>query len=80
MIRRRLRYVEMLWIRLRKSMLDTRHHLFERDRSGSDAVDVTTVIIDPTNGTATLADGDTCFTYTPGPGYVGGDTLVITDV
>ncbi|MBP6312679.1 MAG: tandem-95 repeat protein, partial [Flavobacteriales bacterium] len=44
-----------------------------------DAVDVTAVIVNPTNGTATnFADGDTCFTYTPDPGYVGGDTLVIT--
>ena len=44
-----------------------------------DGVDVTAVIVNPTNGTATnFADGDTCFTYTPDPGYVGGDTLVIT--
>ncbi len=41
-----------------------------------DAVDVTAVLNGPLNGSAdSFGDGDTCFTYTPFTGYLGGDTL-----
>ncbi len=48
------------------------------DADGDD-LDITSVLLAPLNGTLSgLADGDTCFTYTPDPGYTGGDTLTIS--
>jgi gliding motility-associated-like protein len=42
-----------------------------------DPVDITAILSGPNNGTlSNVTDGDTCLTYTPDPGYLGGDTLV----
>ena len=44
-----------------------------------DTIDVTNVVSGPFNGTATgLADGDTCFAYSPDADYFGSDTLIVT--
>jgi len=44
-----------------------------------DTLDVTEAISGPANGGITdIADGDTCFAYTPDPGFVGTDTVVVT--
>lgn len=41
-----------------------------------DTLDAVTVINGPNSGQVTgVLDGDTCFTYTPNTGFVGGDTL-----
>lgn len=44
-----------------------------------DTVDVVSVANGPAHGTVTgLANGDSCFTYTPDPDFFGSDTLVVT--
>ena len=43
-----------------------------------DSLEVTSTLNGPTNGMITgTANGDTCFVYTPNPGYVGGDTVSV---
>ena len=43
-----------------------------------DTLDVTAVTDDAQNGTTSgVADGDTCFTYTPDPGFIGTDTVTV---
>ncbi|MCI5059086.1 MAG: Ig-like domain-containing protein [Flavobacteriales bacterium] len=44
-----------------------------------DLVDINSSLFGPSHGIMTgLGDGDTCITYTPIPGYIGGDTIVVT--
>ena len=50
----------------------------DADDTDGDTLDVTAVIDDAENGsTSGIADGDTCFTYTPDPGFIGTDTVTV---
>ncbi|MEM7161020.1 MAG: Ig-like domain-containing protein [Bacteroidota bacterium] len=43
-----------------------------------DPVDITSVILSPSNGSLSgIADGDSCFTYTPDLGFLGFDTTTV---
>ncbi|MBK9760425.1 MAG: tandem-95 repeat protein [Flavobacteriales bacterium] len=43
-----------------------------------DTLDVTVVVDPPGNGTVSgIANGDSCFTYTPDPGFTGSDTVTV---